>query len=110
MAQTKQRIQKFKHEICYICKCNNKQRNKLVKILPDQVIRAICDVIATIIYGKLGNKISEQNRKKLRRHKNKLLKLADKKTSLKKKRAIIQKGGGVLSSIGGFIDKILGLG
>jgi len=106
---TQTRINKLKHEICFLCKCSNKQRKKFVQIISDDVIRAVADIAATLLYGNLGKKNSKQNRKKLRKHQKSLIELADSKITIKGKRKIIQKGGGVLSSIGGFIDKLLGI-
>jgi hypothetical protein len=108
-------VRKFMHEICLICKSSKKQRTKFIKGAENNVIKALCDVIATLLHGdytqsKLGKIISEKTRAKLRRHKKILLSLADKKKSIKSKRRILnQRGGGVLSTIGGFIDKLFGI-
>ena len=103
------RVNKYKHEICFLCKCSNKQRKQFLKLIPDEVIKALADIVATLLYGNLGKKISEKDRKKLRRHKKQLVKIANPKKTIKNKKVILQKGGGVLSSIGGFIDKLFGI-
>ena len=103
------RIEKCKHEIIFLCNSKTKQRKQFVRIISNEVIRALSDVIATLLYGNLGNKLSEKERKNLRKHKKALIKLADGKTTIKNKRKIIQRGGGLLTSIGGFLERLFGL-
>lgn len=106
---TRRRIENAKHELIFLCKCNNSQRKKFSQIISDNVIRAVSDICATLLYGNLGTKVSNEDRIKLRRHKKTLLKLTNSKTSIKKKRKLIQGGGGLLTSIGGFLEKLFGL-
>ena len=62
------RIRKHKYVICSICKSDPKTRNKLLKVVDDATIKALCDVIKTIAYGNLGEIISQKNRKKKKNH------------------------------------------
>ena len=107
------RVKKYMQEICFICKATKKQRISFITSADTNIIKALCDVLATLLYGdysKLNKFISKKQRKKLRRHKKILVSLTDKKKSIKsKKRILNQRGGGVLSIIGGFIDKLIGI-
>ena len=106
---TRRRISNSKHEFIFLCKCNNSQRKKITQIISDKVIRAVSDVCATLLYGNLGKRVSNEDRLKLRRHKKTLLKLSNPKLPIKKKRKIIQGGGGLLTSIGGFLEKLFNI-
>ena len=59
------RIRKHRYVICSICKSSPKNRVKLLKVVDDATIKALCDVIKTIACGKLGEIISPKNRKKI---------------------------------------------
>ena len=103
------RIRKHKYVICSICKASPKTRIKLLKVVDDATIKALCDVIKTVACGKLGEIISPKNRKKLKQHTRVLTSLVSSNKSIKTKRKILnQQGSGVLSSIGSFIEKLFG--
>ena len=93
-------VKKYMQEICFICKTSWKQRVQFIKSANGNIIKALCDVLVTLLHGdynKLSKFISEKQRKKLRRHKKILVSLTDKKKSMKsKKRILNQRGGGVL--------------
>ena len=76
------RVKKYMQEICFICKTTKKQRVQFIKSADSDIIKALCDVLATLLHGdynKLGKFIPEKQRKKLRKHKKNLLPLTDKK-------------------------------
>ena len=103
------RIKKHKYSICSICKANPKTRVRLLKAVDDSTIKALCDVIKTVVCGQLGSIISQKNRNKLKQHRKTLVSLVSSNKSIKAKRKILnQKGGGGLSTIGSFIEKIFG--
>ena len=64
-------VKKYMKEICFICKTSKKQRVQFIKSADDSIIKALWDVLATLLHGdynKLGKFIPEKQRKKIRKH------------------------------------------
>ena len=76
----------------------------------DQLIRCICDCALNVLKGNAP--ISQQDKRRLGRHKENLRKLVNRRISLKKKRQVLQTGGflgALLSAVIPAIGSLIGL-
>ena len=94
MTKKVSRIEDSKHILNAVCHSKGKTRRKLLEILDNKTIKAICDCCLNIVRGHF--EITPEEKEKLRTHQKILLTLINKKISLKEKRKLIQKGGGFL--------------
>ena len=95
--------------LCTLAREKPKSRKLLLKKAKRPIIDALSECALNLLRGSI--KLTEKQRKKLKRFKNYLRELADKRISLKKKKLITQRGGfisALLSAILPVIGSLIG--
>ena len=80
-----------------LAKSNPKYRKLLLGGAPNEIIDLLGDCSLNILNGNV--KLSGDEKKKLRKHKNALRQVADTKVGKKKKKKILQEGAGMVPAI-----------
>ena len=83
------------NELRALCKCKGKKRRMLLQHASGNLIRTVAQVGKNLLKGNI--KLSDHQKRRLRRHKKTLHALSMKRSSLKsKRRLLMQKGGAFL--------------
>ena len=77
---------------------SNKERKELLKKLKPNTVKAICDCAINIINKRI--KVTEEEKKKINRHRDKIRELVHPKTSQRRrKKLLVQHGGAFLAPL-----------
>ena len=88
--------------------CKHK-RNPIIDVAGKELVHCICDCVLNILNGNISS--SEEEKKKLKKHKYSLRELVKKNTSDKKRKHLIQEGGflgALILILGGLASKLFG--
>lgn len=78
-----------------LCNCKQKMLKSIVANSDKEFINCICECVLNCLNGNV--KLNDEEKRKLKKHKNTLRELLDKKKSIKRKKLLLtQHGGGFL--------------
>ena len=108
MAHRVHKCQKALEALEKVKDCKHK-RNHIIDVAGKELVHCICDCVLNVLNGNIP--ISEEEKKRLKRHKYSLRELVKKKTSDKKRKHLIQEGGflgAIIPILGGLFSKLFG--
>lgn len=100
--------------ICVLCGLlysNNLQQKQIISRAEKELIKCICECSLNILNGNV--KLSDKQKKQLRKHKKVLRNLSSRKGGVKQKKKIVQRGGAAFLPallapiLGGLISKFI---
>ena len=100
----KNRVEKHLEELKVLKKAKPKIRKQILAQCNRDLVRCIGDCCYNVVKGNI--KLSQKQKKRLKRHKNPVRLLASKKVSLKKKKDLLVQKGGFLPAL---LAPILGI-
>ena len=108
MAHRVHKCQKAIEALEKVQDCKQK-RNHIIDVAGKELVHCICDCVLNVLNGNIF--ISEEEKKKLKKHEYSLRELVKKKTSDKKRRHLIPEGGligALIPILGGLVGKLFG--
>ena len=108
MAHRGHKCQKAIEALKKVQDCKQK-RNHTIDVAVKELVHCICDCVLNVLNDNIP--VSEEEKKRLKRHKYSLRELVEKNTSDKKRKPLIQEGGflgALIPILGGLVSKLFG--